>query len=78
MATFVKTDKHYVAGFLTLPQKYYISDEMFAREKECIFKKYWMCAGHQCRIPSVGNYFLLNLFGERLLAAFDRHYLNII
>ncbi len=32
MATFVKIDEHYVAGSLTLPQEYYVSDEMFARE----------------------------------------------
>ena len=40
MSGFMKTDEHYVAGSLTLPQKYYVSDEMFAREQERIFKRY--------------------------------------
>ena len=71
MATFVRTEEHYAAGSLTLPQEYYISDEMFARERERIFKKYWICTGHQSRIPNAGDYFLLDLFGESLIIDTD-------
>ena len=72
MSGFMKTDEHYVAGSLTLPQEYYTSDEMFAREKERIFRKYWVCAGHQSRIPAAGDYFLLNAFGESLIMLRDK------
>lgn len=72
MTTFLKTAEHYVAGSLTLPQKYYTSGEMFEREKERIFKKYWMCVGHQSRIPNAGDYFLFNLFDESLIIVRDR------
>jgi Rieske 2Fe-2S family protein len=72
MATFFRTEEHYLSGSLTLPQEFYVSDEMFAREKERIFKKYWICAGHQNRIPNAGDYFLLNLFGESLVILRDR------
>jgi Rieske 2Fe-2S family protein len=68
----MKTDEHYVAGSLTLPQTYYTSDEVFAREKERIFKTSWVCAGHQSRIPEAGDYFLLNLFEESLIVLRDR------
>ncbi len=72
MATFYKTNETYVAGSLTLPQKYYVSDEVFALERERIFKEYWICAGHHSRIPNAGDYFLLNLFDESLIILRDR------
>lgn len=72
MATFQKTNETYVSGSLTLPQKYYVSDEIFAQEREQIFKKYWTCAGHQSRIPDPGDYFLLDLFGESLIVLRDK------
>lgn len=72
MTTFFPTADTYVPGSLTLPQKYYTSDEMLALEKERIFKHYWACAGHQSRIPHPGDYFLLNLFGESLIIVRDR------
>ena len=72
MSTFFKTDEHYVAGSLTLPQPYYTSREMFDREVERIFKKYWLCAGHQSRIPNPGDYFVLNIFNESLIILRDK------
>lgn len=72
MATFRKTDEHYVPGSLTLPQKFYVSDEILAQEKQRVFKKYWFCAGHESRIPDAGDYFLLNLFDESLIILRDK------
>ena len=72
MTRFHKTEETYVPGSLTLPQGYYVTDEMFAREQERIFKKYWVCAGHHSRIPNAGDYFLLNLFGESLIILRDK------
>jgi Rieske 2Fe-2S family protein len=72
MSTFLRTDEAFIPGSMTLPQKYYILDEMLALEKERIFKKYWTCAGHQSRIPNAGDYFLLNLLEESLIILRDR------
>lgn len=72
MTTFFKTAEHYVAGSMTLPQKYYVSDDLYARERERIFKKYWVCVGHQSRIPNAGDYFLFNLFDESLIVLRDK------
>ena len=72
MATFLKTSETYTAGSMTLPQKYYTSEEVFEREKERIFTKYWTCAGHQSRIPEPGEYFLLNLFNESIIILRDK------
>ncbi len=72
MPTFIKTEEHYVAGSLTLPQTYYLADETFEVEKERIFRKYWLCAGHHSRIPNPGDYFLLNLFNESLIVLRDK------
>ena len=72
MSTFIRTEDHFVAGSLTLPQKYYTSQEMFQREQQRIFRKYWLCAGHQGRIPDPGDYFLLSIFNESLIILRDK------
>ena len=72
MVTFHKTSDTFTAGSMTLPQKYYTSNEIFEREKERIFTGYWTCAGHLSRIPNPGDYFLLNLFGESLIVLRDQ------
>jgi Rieske 2Fe-2S family protein len=72
MATFKRTSEHYTAGSMTLPQRYYTSGEVFAREVEGIFNRYWYCAGHESRIQEAGEYFLLNAFDESLIVVRDR------
>src|SRR5512140_3197895 len=72
MTTFHRTEEHYLPGSLTLPQKYYTSQAIFEREVERVFKSYWLCAGHQSRIPNAGDYFLLNVFSESLIILRDR------
>jgi Rieske 2Fe-2S family protein len=72
MVTYHKTADTFKTGSMTLPQKYYTSDEVFEREQERIFSKYWVCAGHQSRIPNPGDYFLLNLFNESLIILRDK------
>jgi len=72
MSAFFRTEETFIPGSMTLPQKYFISNEMLALEKERIFSKYWVCAGHQSRIPKAGDYFLLNLFKDSLIILRDR------
>ncbi len=71
-STFFKTEEHFTAGSLTLPQHYYTAQETFEREVGRIFKRYWLCAGHQGRIPNAGDYFVLNAFNESLVILRDR------
>ena len=72
MVTYHKTSDTFIAGSMTLHQKYYTSDEVFEREKQRIFNKYWVCVGHQSRIPTQGDYFLFKLFGESLIILRDK------
>ena len=45
MVTFHKTSDTFKTGSMTLPQKYYTSNEVFEREQERIFNKYWTANG---------------------------------
>ncbi len=72
MCAFHKTNESYVPGSLTLPQEYYVSEGILAREGERIFKKYWACAGRQSRIPNAGDYFLFSLCGESVIILRDK------
>lgn len=72
MSTFFKTAETFIPGEMTLPQKYYTSPEVFAREKERIFDRYWFCVGHHSRIANPGEYFLQDILGENLIILRDR------
>jgi Rieske 2Fe-2S family protein len=51
----------------TLERSAYLSAESFAREKERIFCREWMCVGREEEIPNPGDYLLLDVAGESLL-----------
>ncbi|HET7600704.1 MAG TPA: aromatic ring-hydroxylating dioxygenase subunit alpha [Gemmatimonadales bacterium] len=51
----------------TLPRACYFSPEIFAREKERIFCREWVCVGREEEIPAPGDYLLLELAGESVL-----------
>jgi Rieske 2Fe-2S family protein len=72
MSEFLPTAETYLPGSLTLPQEYYTSEDILEQEQERIFRRYWVCAGHQSRIPGPGDYFVLNLFAESLIILRDR------
>lgn len=57
MHAFRKSVESPSGGAQTLPQRYLISQELFAKEKERIFSTQWLCVGHQSRIPNAGDYF---------------------
>ncbi len=52
------------AGAKTLPQEYYVSEEVFALERRRIFCRHWVYAGHVGRIPEPGDYFVFDLFAD--------------
>src|SRR2546430_5107370 len=56
----------------SLPQKYFISPEIFAEEQQKIFAKQWLLVGHQSRIPKPGDYFVQQVIGESLIVIRDK------
>ena len=51
----------------SLPSSYYLSEEIFAREKEAIFCHEWFCAGREEQLPNAGDYRVLEVAGESIL-----------
>jgi phenylpropionate dioxygenase-like ring-hydroxylating dioxygenase large terminal subunit len=60
------------SGARTLPQRYFISQEIFAQEQERIFGAQWLCVGHQSQIARAGEYFVQNVTGESLIVLRDQ------
>ncbi len=56
----------------SLPQKYFISTEIFTKEQAAIFSKQWLLVGHQSQIPKSGDYFVVDLAGESLIITRDQ------
>jgi Rieske 2Fe-2S family protein len=51
----------------SLPSSYYLSDEIFAQEKEKIFCREWFCAAREEQIVQPGDYLVLDIAGESIL-----------
>src|SRR6202045_455375 len=51
----------------SLPSSYYWSEEIFAREKERIFFREWICAGREEQLPNPGDFLVLDIVGESIL-----------
>ena len=52
---------------LRLPAHYYLDDTIAQLEKERIFFRAWLLAGHVSQLPETGSYFTLDILGESLL-----------
>ena len=50
-----------------LPAWTYRSDELLELEKEAVFRRNWLCAGHLSEIPDPGDYLTLEAADERAL-----------
>ena len=51
----------------SLPTSYYLSQEVFDREKEKIFCRDWFCAGREEQLPNPGDFLVLDVVGESIL-----------
>lgn len=51
----------------TMCAAYYTSAEFLELEKEELFRKEWICVGHEDEIPRAGDYFTTELVDEQLL-----------
>ena len=69
---FRKTTESFTAGAKTLPQRYFVSPEIFSKEREVIFSRQWVCVGHQSEIAKAGNYFVREVAGESLIIVRDK------
>jgi glycine betaine catabolism A len=59
-AVFRKTADTFAVGAKTLPQRYFVSAEIFRQEQEQIFSTQWLLVGHQSQIADAGDYFLVS------------------
>lgn len=56
---------------MTLPRQCYVSDDVFAAERERIFASEWICVGREEQLATSGDYFLADVAGERLIVVRD-------
>lgn len=64
---FRRTTESFVAHAKTLPQRYFVSAEVFAREQQVLFSSQWVCVGHQSEVARAGDYIVAEVAGESLL-----------
>ncbi len=67
-----KAMEPYTAGAKSLPQKYFVSPDIFTKEQAEIFSKEWLLVGHQSQIPDAGDYIVQRVNHESLFVIRDR------
>src|ERR1700719_4348455 len=72
VTAFRKTPQNSSAGAKSLPQKYFVSPEIFAGEQKRIFSKEWLLVGHESQIAKAGDYFVKEVAGESLIVTRDQ------
>src|SRR5207248_2704908 len=72
-AVFRKTADIFSAAAKTLPQQYFVSDEIFRQEQEQLFSKQWILVGHQSQIVRNGDYFVAEVNDESLVVVRDKN-----
>lgn len=72
MSAFIGTTATYRQGSRTLSGPYYTSPEIWEEELRRIFHRHWLCAGREAEIPSAGDYRLVDVAGESVIALRDR------
>jgi glycine betaine catabolism A len=55
------------SGQHTLPREYFTSEEIFRAERERIFHRSWLLAGHVSQLAVPGSYFLFELGSESVI-----------
>ena len=69
---FRKTAATFTAGAKTLPQRYFVSPEVFAEEQRTFFSKQWVLVGHQSQMAKAGDYFVQEVCRESLIIVRDQ------
>jgi len=61
-----------VDGAKSLPQRYFVLPDIFAKEQSEIFSKQWLLVGHQSQVPKPGDYLLTTIAGESVIVSKDQ------
>jgi Rieske 2Fe-2S family protein len=69
---FRETTETFTAGAKSLPQRYFVSPEIFAEEQKKMFSEQWMLIGHQNQIAKPGDYFTAEVADENLIVVRDQ------
>jgi len=51
----------------SLPGEFFTSDEIYRTDTDRVWRRGWLFAGHDCEIPSAGDYFTFNLGTDPLI-----------
>ena len=71
MRAFLKTTDTFVPGALSLPGRYYTSQDVFDAEREAIFARHWTCVGRDEAIENAGDFFLTRIADESVIVLRD-------
>lgn len=71
-SSFRKTAETFRAGAKTLPQRYFVSPDLFADEQRRIFSQHWLLIAHQSELPAVGDYLVIEIADESLIVVRDQ------
>jgi len=69
---FRETAEIFTGGAKALPQKYFLSPQLFTDEQEKIFSTQWLLVGHQSQLEKSGDFFLVTIAGESLIVVRDQ------
>src|SRR5438067_196304 len=69
---FRKTSDTFAQGAKTLPQKYFVSPELFEEEQEKIFTKRWLLVGHESEVAKPADYFVREVANESVIIVRDK------
>ena len=72
IATFRKTTDTFPADAKTLPQRYFVSTDVFEQEQKQIFSKQWVLVGHQSQVAETGDYFVAEIANESVIILRDK------
>src|SRR3954471_1721020 len=56
----------------SLPQKYFVSTDVFTTERENIFSRNWLLVGHQSQVAGAGDYIAQDVNGDSLIVIRDK------
>jgi glycine betaine catabolism A len=56
----------------TLPSSWYHAEDIYAREKERIFCREWLCVAREEELPEPGDFLVLDVVGESILLVRNR------
>ena len=69
---FKKASKPSTATAKSLPQKYFVSPEIFADEQRKVFPNEWLLVGHQSQIANSGDYIVQDVNRESIIVIRDK------